>query len=108
MGHHHETEGAGFSFFSLDLQKLSVLNHFGGIEPHIFPILSKRQPEETERNKAQHREMFIGLAAWKEDLTQAKDGKEPYSGAKMREFMDGFGEVLVQHLHEEVSTLFQI
>lgn len=83
-----------------------LLHHHHDLEETcVFPILSKHRPEETERNKAQHRALFVGLRAWQEYLVQAKTGKQPYDSNKLKKLMDAFGEVLVQHLNEERPTV---
>ncbi|GFF37083.1 hypothetical protein IFM58399_04770 [Aspergillus lentulus] len=92
---------AGLSFCSqLDF-------HHSIEEQHIFPVLAKRMPE-FRRELAllsQHRQIHKGLEKLEDYLTKCRSGEVDLQREEVKRLMDGFGDVLWQHLDEEVRTL---
>lgn len=68
-------------------------------ETYIFPILAKKMPQFGKNHKASgehlksHNAIHNGLDRYEAYLKEAMAGPE-YDGAKLREIMDGFKEVL--------------
>jgi hypothetical protein len=41
-------------------------------------------------------------------VTACQEGKESFDGQRVRKIIDGFGEILTQHLTEEIDTLLSL
>jgi hypothetical protein len=71
----------------------------GQEEAYIFPILAKKMPQFGKNHKAggdhlkSHKQIHDGLDKYEAFIKDALAGPE-YDGAKLREIMDGFRDVL--------------
>ncbi|KAH6684218.1 hypothetical protein B0J14DRAFT_466340 [Halenospora varia] len=76
-------------------------------EQHIFPILRRKMPEfqNTAELLRQHKDIHKGMDAFEEYLDSVKCGERELELSVMKEKMDCWGEVLWQHLDQEVRTL---
>ncbi|KAI9371153.1 hypothetical protein BJX61DRAFT_543950 [Aspergillus egyptiacus] len=81
-------------------------------ENHIFPYLARRMPEfQTGRGKnaaellRQHRQIHAGLEGFQAYLEKCLQGEEDLSMEVLRGKMEGWREVLWNHLDQEVKTL---
>lgn len=95
-------------FLSLGLQFRSQLEmHHGIEEAHIFPVLAKKMPAFKKELEllTQHKQIHKGLDAFGKYLDECNSGERELRLSEMREIMDGFGEVLWQHLDDEVKEL---
>jgi len=87
------------------IQHLTV--HHDIEEQHIFPILAQRMPQFRPGSSAleQHKQIHAGLDKLEAYMKDVKRGKIDLERAKVKEILDGFGEVLWKHLEEEVGML---
>ncbi|KAF1994453.1 hypothetical protein P154DRAFT_527087 [Amniculicola lignicola CBS 123094] len=95
-------------FLTLAEQLVSQLTMHHGIEErHIFPILARKMPAFRKELEllTQHKEIHKGLDKLSEYLDEVKSGERELRLSEMKEVMDGFGEVLWQHLDDEVRQL---
>ncbi|BEJ12654.1 hypothetical protein CspHIS471_0211140 [Cutaneotrichosporon sp. HIS471] len=79
-------------------------------EAYFFPMLAKKLPQfSTSRGGAEHvashRAIHRGLDKYDAVLERARRDPDGYDGKELREVMDGFREVLFNHLEEEVRDL---
>lgn len=76
-------------------------------ERYVFPQLGERMP--AFRNElellGQHRQIHRGLEEFQAYLVACQDGQRELRLNEMKTIMDGFGEVLWQHLDDEVRQL---
>ena len=81
--------------------------HHTNEETDFFPALEEMTGEKgiMEANVEQHHAFEPGLVAFKKYLDELQAGREKFDGAKVVELIDSFGEVLVQHLTDEIQTL---
>lgn len=78
--------------------------HHESEEEVAFPLLDEEIGIENymEPNKEQHEAFGPGFKEFDAYIQDIKDGKEPYDGAKIKEVLDKFASILVNHLVEEV------
>lgn len=76
-------------------------------ETYFFPMLARKMPEfrRQEHLLEQHKEIHKGLDRFQEYLERCRDGEQELRLNELKEIMDGFGEVLWEHLDDEVATL---
>jgi len=76
-------------------------------EAHIFPFLATRMPAfaEDDQHKKSHKAIHDGLDNLKELIKRWRGDNTTYSPADMRGCLDGFKDVLMAHLDEEVEDL---
>lgn len=76
-------------------------------EKYVFPALARRMTvfNTNELMKSQHKEIHVGLNKLQKWLEECKTGEREYRADEMKEIMDGFGDVLWEHLDEEVVQL---
>ncbi|KAJ7292915.1 hemerythrin HHE cation binding domain-containing protein [Mycena rebaudengoi] len=79
-------------------------------EAYVFPVLGERMPEfSTKPESSVHIDSHKAIHQGMEDLSTlvSKFKKEPatYSPTEMRGCLDGFREVLFNHLDQEVNDL---
>ena len=74
-------------------------------ERHIFPVLGKRMPEFRGDLQAQHRDIHAGLDVFGAYLRGCKSGEHAFELSALKERMEPWGDVLWEHLDEEVKTL---
>jgi len=84
----------------------TVHAHHHGEEDIVFPFLQANFPDEMQKNIDEHRMFMEGLDALEEYVKAVYEGKKDveWDGEKVRSLIDAFGDGLVEHLHEEVST----
>ncbi|KKK21758.1 hypothetical protein ARAM_007202 [Aspergillus rambellii] len=76
-------------------------------EWYIFPQLALRMPEFTDGDilKEQHRRIHTGLVRMEKYLERCGEGEMQLDRAEVKRVMDGFGDVLWEHLNDEVVIL---
>ncbi|KAF1943038.1 hypothetical protein EJ02DRAFT_344105 [Clathrospora elynae] len=76
-------------------------------EQHIFPVLAKKMPAFRKELEllSQHRQIHVGLDKLEKYLEECWSGERELRLSEMKEVLDGFGEVLWQHLDDEVRQL---
>lgn len=81
--------------------------HHTNEETDFFPALEEMtgEPGIMSANVEQHHEFEPGLVAFKKYLDDLQAGREKFDGARVVALIDSFGEVLIQHLTDEVQTL---
>ncbi|KAF2143641.1 uncharacterized protein K452DRAFT_296644 [Aplosporella prunicola CBS 121167] len=81
--------------------------HHGIEEQHIFPVLAKKMPAFRKELEllTQHKQIHKGLDKLETYLEQCKSGDRELRMEELKEIMDGFGQVLWQHLDDEVNQL---
>ncbi|KAH8889722.1 hypothetical protein GQ53DRAFT_747940 [Thozetella sp. PMI_491] len=84
-----------------------VHHHHVAEEKWVFPEIESitEVPGLMGTNIEQHHAFENGVERYSAYLDAVKEGKEEYSGAKLRELIDAFMPTLCQHLHEEIDTL---
>lgn len=74
----------------------------------MFPVLAKRMPEFDIRRGdliGQHKKIHKGLDGLQAYLEKVQSGEESLEAGVLKEKMKSWGEVLWEHLDEEVRTL---
>jgi hemerythrin-like domain-containing protein len=81
--------------------------HHKGEETDMFPAIEELagEPGIMATNRDQHHAFEGAVDRLKKYIDAVEQGKEKYSGAKVVELVDSFGEILVQHLEDEIQTL---
>ncbi|KAF2188361.1 hypothetical protein K469DRAFT_685075 [Zopfia rhizophila CBS 207.26] len=76
-------------------------------ENHLFPILAKKMPAFRKELEllSQHKQIHNGLEKMEEYLEACRIGESELRLSELKEILDGFGEVLWQHLDDEVRQL---
>ncbi|KAJ6286127.1 hypothetical protein J3E71DRAFT_260676 [Bipolaris maydis] len=76
-------------------------------EQHIFPILAKRMPAFKKELEliSQHKQIHVGIDRAEKYLQECESGERELRLQEMKEILDSFGEVLWQHLDDEVEQL---
>jgi hemerythrin-like domain-containing protein len=76
-------------------------------EQHIFPVLAKKMPAFRKELEllTQHKQIHNGLDKFEKYIEECGNGERELRMGEMKELMDGFGEVLWQHLDDEVKQL---
>jgi len=76
-------------------------------ERYIFPILAEKMDvfKRAGQHIGEHRDIHRGLDAYGDYVAKANRDPSIYDGAKLRELMDAFYDVLFTHLDTEVETL---
>lgn len=96
------------AFLSVGLQLCQHLTmHHDIEEASIFPVLAKKMPafrHEMEMKTA-HKSIHDGLEKLEPWLEQVQSGERELNLRELKVIMDTFGEVLWQHLDEEVVEL---
>jgi hemerythrin-like domain-containing protein len=76
-------------------------------EQHIFPVLAKKMPvfrKELDLLQ-QHKQIHRGLDVLEKYLEDCAEGERELRLGELKVILDGFGEVLWQHLDDEVEQL---
>jgi len=94
-----------FAGYALALVAL-IQDHHHGEENIVFPLFQTKFPVEMQKNLDEHKGFLEGLDALEEYLKAVYIKKKDveWDGEKVRKLIEAFGDGLVQHLHEEVST----
>lgn len=89
---------------------LLVHIHHDTEESLLFPMLEKDIgiPGWMEKNVEQHKAFGPGIKAYDEYVANARTGKEKFDGVKIRNLIDSFGTILMQHLTEEIQTFIDL
>lgn len=76
-------------------------------EQHIYPVLATRMPAFREEVEliSQHKEIHEGLEKMEKYFADCRSGERELRLGEMKELMDGFGEVLWEHMDDEVRQL---
>ena len=76
-------------------------------EQHIFPVLAKKMPAFKKELEllSQHKEIHNGLDKFEDYMKKCRSGEKELRLGEVKEVMDTFGEVLWQHLDDEVNQL---
>ncbi|KAI1843556.1 hypothetical protein JX265_007340 [Neoarthrinium moseri] len=84
--------------------------HHDSEEDSFFPECERMagQAGIMQNNVDQHQGFHDGLIRLQEYLTRALAGEEPYDGHRIVQLIDDFGNVLAQHLAEEVQCLLDL
>lgn len=85
------------------LQKLTL--HHNIEEQHIFPMLGRKMPEFRGDLQAQHRKIHAGMDELGDYLRGCKTGEHVFEMAAMKRKMEGWNDILWEHLDDEVRTL---
>jgi hemerythrin-like domain-containing protein len=96
------------AFIALGLSFVQSLTmHHNIEEAHVFPMLAAKMPRfrEQEVMKAQHRAIHDGLDRFGRYLEGCQGGEWELRLGELGEIMDGFGDVLWQHLDQEIKEL---
>jgi len=85
-----------------------IHHHHSAEERYFFPWIEEYTGEKgiMEKNVEQHEAFGKGLEEFKAYVF-ATDASI-YDGKKLRAIIDGFGNILAQHLREEISTLLEL
>jgi iron-sulfur cluster repair protein YtfE (RIC family) len=95
-------------FIQTGLQLCSQLTmHHGIEEQHIFPVLARKMPAFQKELEllTQHKEIHKGLDKLEEYLSACREGERELRMGELKGIMESFGEVLWQHLDDEVKQL---
>jgi len=95
-------------FLLSGLNFCSVLTlHHDIEEAHVFPRLAQKMPifRANERMKNHHKQIHSGLVTFEKYLNECRNGEKELRLNEMKEVMDSFGDVLWEHLDEEVQQL---
>ncbi|KAF2020045.1 hypothetical protein BU24DRAFT_459660 [Aaosphaeria arxii CBS 175.79] len=95
-------------FIGMGLQLCQHLTmHHTIEEKHIFPVLAKKMPAFRKELEllTQHKQIHKGLDRLEEYLLKCQSGESELRLGELKEIMEGFGEVLWQHLDDEVAQL---
>jgi hypothetical protein len=73
----------------------------------VFPQLAKRMPAFRRELEllSQHKEIHAGLEKLQEYLEECRNGGRELRLQELKVVMDGFGQVLWQHMDDEVKEL---
>lgn len=95
-------------FIAFGLRFASHLEmHHSVEETYVFPRLARKMPAFRKKDEllAQHRSIHDGLDKFKEYLGECQSGERELVLRELKETMELFGEVLWQHLDDEVKEL---
>ncbi|KAG0649507.1 hypothetical protein D0Z07_4568 [Hyphodiscus hymeniophilus] len=75
-------------------------------EDVAFPLLEEMigLPGFMEKNVEQHKAFGPGMEEFDGYVKSCEQGKETFDGVKVRQIIDGFGEILTQHLTDEIDA----
>ena len=76
-------------------------------DQHIFPVLARKMPAFKKEMEllTHHKLIHDGVEKFEEYLQKCRSGEKELRLGEMKEIMDTFGEVLWEHLDEEVKQL---
>ena len=74
---------------------------------YIFPVLAERMPQFAKQGDhlEEHKEIHKGLDEYVAYIKKCRKDRKEWDGAKMREIMDSFRDILFKHLDHEVESL---
>lgn len=100
-----EADTVDFAGYALAWTHL-LHDHHHGEETILFPFLQTKL--DMDHNINQHKEFIEPMKAFEDYMGEVQKKQVAYDGQKAREMLESFGDVLVTHLHEEVSTDAQV
>lgn len=76
-------------------------------EEHIFPVLARKMPAFKKELEllTQHKEIHAGLENFQTYLESCSRGQRELRLSELKDLMDTFGDVLWEHLADEVEQL---
>ena len=76
-------------------------------EEHIFPVLARKMPAFKKELEllTQHKEIHTGLENFQTYLESCSRGQRELRLSELKDLMDTFGDVLWEHLADEVEQL---
>ncbi|KAH8803514.1 hypothetical protein F5884DRAFT_682357 [Xylogone sp. PMI_703] len=88
----------------------SLEGHHRAEERVVYPVLAPRMPAFREGSNLllQHEEVHAGLEKMRSLLNNFESGEKEFSLQEIKACMDGYHEVLWQHMDEEVEQLSPI
>jgi len=95
-------------FLQIGLQLCQHLTmHHDIEETHIFPVLARKMPafRHEMQMKTAHKAIHDGLEKLEPWLEEVRSGERELNLRELKVIMDSFGEILWQHLDEEVVEL---
>ncbi|KAK8854882.1 hypothetical protein IAR55_003621 [Kwoniella newhampshirensis] len=105
-------EGMTLARFLREAQQLAHhLEMHHRIETYIFPILAKKMPQfkqgsrESGQHLQSHKKIHEGLEKYEAFLSTNLANPSKYDATELRGILDGFRDVLLTHLDEEVHDL---
>jgi len=100
-----ENQVQDFMFFSFTL--VGVIHHHHALEEEfLFPELEKKLGKGAlHGNIDQHTEFAPQLHDLEEYIKAVQNGKQDYNGDDFVEKINSFGDVLMQHLADEIPTI---
>ncbi|KAF8961806.1 hypothetical protein BDZ97DRAFT_1827254 [Flammula alnicola] len=78
-------------------------SHHEGEEKIVFPFLQTKF--DMGANLAQHEAFLNEVNKFEEHVKEVFNGEAEYDRTKTRALIEAFGDILVQHLHDEIPTL---
>ena len=93
-----EDETAFVGFIKVFLEVMH--NHHEGEDTILFPFLQTKFDQKV--NVDQHQAFNEKMAALEEYIAKLQKKEESFNGEKIRELVDSFGDLLVEHFHQEV------
>jgi hemerythrin-like domain-containing protein len=86
----------------------AIHHHHSCEETFFFPEIEAYTGEKgiMEKNVSQHEAFHPGLEEFKKYVYETKI--EDYDGRKLRTIIDGFGNILMTHLNDEIETLMEL
>jgi glutamate-1-semialdehyde aminotransferase len=96
------------TFINLGLNLCEGIERHHRAEEHwLYPILARRMPAFQEELKlsSQHKDIHTGLTKLHFMLSKYKHAQKSFSLPEVKVCMDEFGEVLWQHMNEELAQL---
>ncbi|TFK32639.1 hypothetical protein BDQ12DRAFT_692248 [Crucibulum laeve] len=91
-----------FAGYSLACTEL-VHTHHDGEESILFPFLQTKL--DMSHNQEQHEAFGSGMAAFETYMRSVQSKTETYNKEKVQKLLNDFADILVQHLHDEISTI---
>ena len=85
----------------------SLTTHHNIEEAYVFPMLAEKMPKFREQDhlKKQHEKIHEGLDVFEKYLHECTSGERELRLSELGEIMNSFGNVLWEHLDDEVNEL---
>lgn len=102
------TQGAS-DFLLFNQQLVTALDHHHQVEDHyMFPAIEKLldRPGAMEENVKGHQSFAEGLAIFQKYILVTRP--EEFNGMTFRHIIESFAPELIQHLHDEITSLMSL
>ncbi|KAK2464023.1 hypothetical protein APHAL10511_003967 [Amanita phalloides] len=101
------TEGKVQPFMIFALTAISTVHHHHNIEEtFLFPFFEEKLGKGAlQVNVEQHEKFIPQLNELENYLKDVQDGKAKYDGKLVVEKIESFGDIMVEHLRDEIATL---